>query len=179
MPAPVVLRGPQRWASSPKLRLPATSITYNTTATACLRGSLWHVAMELARRGEEVEDEGTSQYSLGAALASCERASLWDKATWLLYKAGSRDSWDVAAGGAAVASCGALQWAQALSLFETLSRYALADHVTRSSLVAVCRRAWQWRTAAALAAAASADPATIALGTEVCEAAQAPNFCRQ
>eukprot|EP00439_Symbiodinium_sp_Y106_P025151 s3416_g3.t1 len=167
------------FAEAEARRLPATSITYNTTATACLRGSLWHVAMELARRGEEVEAEGASPASLGAALASCERASLWDKAIWLLYQAGTTDSWDVAAGGSAVASCGALQWAQALSLFETLSSYALVDYVTRSSLVTVCRRAWQWRTAAALAASPAADPATIALGIDVCEAAQAPNFHRQ
>ncbi|CAE7499764.1 unnamed protein product [Symbiodinium sp. CCMP2592] len=167
------------FAEAEARRLPATSVTYNTTATACLRGSLWHVAMELARRGEEVEAEGASPASLGAALASCERASLWDKAIWLLYKAGSTDSWDVAAGGSAVASCGALQWAQALSLFETLSSYALVDYVTRSSLVTVCRRAWQWRTAAALAASPAADPATIALGIDVCEAAQAPSSHRQ
>ncbi|CAE7524328.1 Samtor, partial [Symbiodinium natans] len=156
--------------------LPATSVTFNSTATACLRGSLWSVAMDLARRGEEAEEGGTSLATLGASLASCERANRWDQAMWLLYKAQSAGGWDVAAGGSAVASCGALQWAQALSLFETFSNLGLVDHVTRTSAVTVCRRAWQWRAAAALVT--TTDPATAALGVEVCEAAMAPG-CRQ
>ena len=130
----------------------ADVISYNTTISACEKGSQWEIALQVLANMQPAKTL-PDVISFCAAVSACEKASQWESAVhlWSQMPTASIDN-DVIAFNATMSACEkASQWQTAFHLFSSwpLLR-VLPNFVSLGAVLCALGRGVQWRAALSL-----------------------------